>query len=695
MLFKRTCVAIVDIAAALVASLILVVGAPSVALAYVDPSVMTYTIQALAGVAVALSTVFGVAYRRVRKRMVRILGIDENKGKVVDPDVRRIEPEEQSKVKAQAATFWESAPVPGAARKWGFGKRLLRALVIAIFLSGTLFIVAPFELVAANTNDLVFGLKDVWLPMTKVALVAALVLWIVLTLIPGHVGDVLAALACALGVCLWTQAMFLNSGLPSADGALIDWTSYGDKVILSFAVWAVVIIAFVVLTLAWRRHFRPIVVFVALALIVVQGAGVASLFTGDQNGGNKTYGATFQITKQGLYDVSPNSNVIVFVLDMFDTEDLNKLYATNREDLNELTGFTWYTDSVGSLIPTRMAVPFLLSGQYPQDGDTYSTYVENRMHRSTFIEDIAAAGYNIGVYTDTFPYPTTVGDKCDYIMNVGPSSADYSINEEGTVQVLIKTALYRDLPWAFKEHFWYYTDELNQAMATVVDSGAAEEDELYIMDDAGYDDTLNERGLTVKDYGDNGSFRFIHLVGAHYPYTIDENGDNTGKTTTREQQVRGAIKIASDYVRSIKEAGVYDNTTIILTADHGLVEFYEGKSDTCTYASTPIYLIKPAQSTELDAQPLKVISNVSTGHIDYCATVLRAMGADYSKYGPATSDVVPSSPRLRKYYYMPTDINTYEDIELQEYEIDGYGPDFKAWRRTGKTYPNDDKVYHN
>ena len=80
MLFKRTCVAIVDIAAALVASLILVVGAPSVALAYVDPSVMTYTIQALAGVAVALSTVFGVAYRRVRKRMVRILGIDENKG---------------------------------------------------------------------------------------------------------------------------------------------------------------------------------------------------------------------------------------------------------------------------------------------------------------------------------------------------------------------------------------------------------------------------------------------------------------------------------------------------------------------------------------------------------------------------------------------------------------------------------------
>ena len=46
-------------AAALAAVWVLVPAAP--ALAYVDPSVMTYTIQALAAVAVALSAVLGVA----------------------------------------------------------------------------------------------------------------------------------------------------------------------------------------------------------------------------------------------------------------------------------------------------------------------------------------------------------------------------------------------------------------------------------------------------------------------------------------------------------------------------------------------------------------------------------------------------------------------------------------------------------
>ncbi|MCI6845423.1 MAG: hypothetical protein MR874_11825, partial [Coriobacteriaceae bacterium] len=43
------------------------------ALAYVDPSVMTYTIQALAAVAVALSAVLGVAFRRTRRVIMRLL----------------------------------------------------------------------------------------------------------------------------------------------------------------------------------------------------------------------------------------------------------------------------------------------------------------------------------------------------------------------------------------------------------------------------------------------------------------------------------------------------------------------------------------------------------------------------------------------------------------------------------------------
>ena len=63
---------------------------PATVQAYVDPSVMTYTIQALAAVVVALSAVLGVAFRRSRKVLFRLLKIDENANKIVEGKVHKV-----------------------------------------------------------------------------------------------------------------------------------------------------------------------------------------------------------------------------------------------------------------------------------------------------------------------------------------------------------------------------------------------------------------------------------------------------------------------------------------------------------------------------------------------------------------------------------------------------------------------------
>ena len=55
--------------------------------AYLDPSVMTYTIQVVAGVAVAVGVVAGVIWRKAKKKVQDKLGIDENKKKEVEEDV--------------------------------------------------------------------------------------------------------------------------------------------------------------------------------------------------------------------------------------------------------------------------------------------------------------------------------------------------------------------------------------------------------------------------------------------------------------------------------------------------------------------------------------------------------------------------------------------------------------------------------
>ena len=59
-------------------------------LAYVDPSVMSYTVQAIAGVAIALGVVFGVVWRKIKRGASKALGRDEKAGKEVEEEVKAI-----------------------------------------------------------------------------------------------------------------------------------------------------------------------------------------------------------------------------------------------------------------------------------------------------------------------------------------------------------------------------------------------------------------------------------------------------------------------------------------------------------------------------------------------------------------------------------------------------------------------------
>ncbi|MBR3320102.1 hypothetical protein IKG20_02250 [Candidatus Saccharibacteria bacterium] len=53
---------------------------------YIDPSVMTYAIQAGAGVLIAVGAFVGLYYRKTKKKVSKKLNIDENKNKEVESD---------------------------------------------------------------------------------------------------------------------------------------------------------------------------------------------------------------------------------------------------------------------------------------------------------------------------------------------------------------------------------------------------------------------------------------------------------------------------------------------------------------------------------------------------------------------------------------------------------------------------------
>ena len=69
-------------------------------LAYIDPSVMTYSIQAIAGVAIAVGAVVAVFWRRAKKKVSDKLGLENNTKKEVEDEIIVVEENEEAEVKS-------------------------------------------------------------------------------------------------------------------------------------------------------------------------------------------------------------------------------------------------------------------------------------------------------------------------------------------------------------------------------------------------------------------------------------------------------------------------------------------------------------------------------------------------------------------------------------------------------------------
>ena len=54
---------------------------------YIDPSVMSYTIQIVAGAVITIGAIAGIVFRKMKKNVKKTLNIDENKNKEVEEDI--------------------------------------------------------------------------------------------------------------------------------------------------------------------------------------------------------------------------------------------------------------------------------------------------------------------------------------------------------------------------------------------------------------------------------------------------------------------------------------------------------------------------------------------------------------------------------------------------------------------------------
>lgn len=193
-------------------------------------------------------------------------------------------------------------------------------------------------------------------------------------------------------------------------------------------------------------------------------------------------------------------------------------------------------------------------------------------------------------------------------------------------------------------------------------------EDAYELDDVYFYQKLLKQKMVSTSDGE-GVFAYYHLRGAHPPFIYNDKVEtDLSGNVTQIQQIKGSFNIVYEYIDQMKAIGVYDNTTIVLMADHGVQFDYpnELKDQPCV----PAFFIKPSQS---QGQQMQNNSAPVTTE-NFRATLVEVAGGDPSHFGVPLFDVDEDAQVLRKYYW------NFAGKSLHEFDIDGDANDIDSYK---------------
>ena len=546
--------------------------------------------------------------------------------------------------------------------------RLLIALLVSLAFAYTLIVFGPFELYLPNMSYYTFSFMDLVLPMILVGAGTVAVLTLILMLLRGKFFTWAASAVFSTTICAYVQGNFLNLDWGALDGTAIAWETFTGTMLINCVVWAVIFLIPYVVAYFKPKIWRRALIFLSALLIAMQSVALAVLLVKNDFIGGVTNG---YLSKSTIYELSPENNVIVFLLDRFDQFYSEEVLNTKPEIKEGLSDFVYYDNVCGSYSRTFPSVTYFLTGVPCKYDIPVTRYFRKAWTEGTFLKDIKDAGYQSKIYTDVNYVIKNVDYATDKIDNIGkyPQKTDTA----RMIKAMLTLSAYRYSPIAMKPYFWLYSGDLENI--TTVDADVSDK---YLTDDAAFWRELKTDKLSVKEDSE-GSFVFYHLRGAHDPYVMDENGDTpeggTGGPSgwNAYPQIIGNMNMILEYIQQLKDKGLYEDTTIIITADHG----YTGTLEELDFPRAITLMVKPRGADT--GAPLQYNSAPLTPE-NIQATILRDLGLDYESYGQAV-DEVPEDAQITRYFYMSGSdpLNVKRDYNLVTYKIEGDIKDFSNW----------------
>lgn len=551
---------------------------------------------------------------------------------------------------------------------WGdkrpYFKRVLLLGSAMLAMCYTFIFFGPLEMVAFGAGTLDYSYKDVLTPLGIFAAIILIAGTLLTALLRGKIFNYTLTVIFSLTVSGYIQGALLNGSLGTLTGESVDWAASRGVMWLDMLFWVAVLIIMLFVMYLSRKVWKSVIIAVSMLLVVMQAAPTVAIVTGAYEQTKTEPITDYYMSIDKMFDYSPDKNTFVFVLDYMDYSFIEEIAKSDADFFDGLDGFTGYTDATSTFCRTQPALSNVLTGNTDL---AYNVTAEEFYKESwtadgkDILKDIDSKGYDIQFFSSPKFLFSDPSHPEKYISNFQNTKA--SINYPTLIGKMLTLSSYRYAPIALKPFYWADTHYYNK---DIFDTSSIKR---YTYGDGNYK-TLFTYATTELD---KNGFKFYHFNGSHPPQTLKEDGTYSDTPTDAITQTKGVFNILFGAFKRMKELGIYDNATIIITADHG---------DVNTLVSnelTPIKIgmfYKPAGS----AGAAFKWSNAQVSNANIPATIIKSTGADYSKYGKALDDIAEGENVVRKFYRIIMNTSDWLDDGYQIYEITGPASDKSNWK---------------
>ncbi len=521
-------------------------------------------------------------------------------------------------------------------KEFFIGKRSLKerfptAFFPALIFSFILFFFGPADLSYNAESYTSYTVLDV-LP-TCIALWASVFafLFAAAWICGGRLHVCLSSLLTGLALALYIQGNWMNIDLGALDGEYVDWQKYGDNALINLMFFSLIAAIPFVIHFFSRRLWKNYTIGISIILLLMQSVSFGKIIA-DELMNRPANNSHYILSKEQEFELG-QENIVVFILDTTGPEEIAMLLKRYPDVLTPFHDFQYF-DNFGSVyIGTFPGAPYLLTN-HPYDWtippDTWFAEAWNSEESNLFYSQMLQNGWTIRLFNEVPYVEGKLENAYGKISNIekkdGPQ--EFSIDLH-VFRKLIKLSFYRYFPLIMKAPFWIYTDEL---------SGMKKLSE-------------NERPWdhtdSLQKYLDNGLstgksekvYTTYHYHGAHYPFEVKENGrritHERAQEVGLEGQLAGHFFVISQYIQQMKDLHIYDNSTIIITSDHGN-----------SFNTHSIFFIKPKGQRQNEM----TVSHAPVSQSEFMETIAEIADLDKGQFGRSIFEIPEDEKRERCTY---------------------------------------------